>query len=307
MAPSDASFSSSLFPGIGDTVNAIAVQADNRIVVVGQFLIANGLTRHHITRLLPSGAADPTINFGDGANGDINAVAIQPADQFIVIGGGFTQYNDQSAPYLTRIYGGSVTGSGTFEFTSAAYQVNENGLQAAITVRRAGGTSGPNLDGSGNVSVQFVTTPGTAVPGVNYTTVTTSVVFPPGETLQQVFVPVQDDLVITTNKTVDLALANPSAPAGLGDQTNAVLTIINTDSAISFSSAERIKSPKTFRPGLRRSISFAPAASMAPPRLALPPRRTALPLVGTDYQPTNAVVTFNPGDVSKICQYRRDQ
>ena len=107
-----------------------------------------------------------------------------PADQFIVIGGGFTQYNGQSAPYLTRIYGGSVTGSGKFEFTSAAYQANENGLQAAITVRRAGGTSGPNPDGSGNVSVHFTTTPGTAVPGVNYTSVSTDVVFPPGEMLR---------------------------------------------------------------------------------------------------------------------------
>ena len=50
---------------------------------------------------------DPTINFGDGANGAINAVVIQPADQMLVIGGGFTQYDDQPHAHIARIYGGS--------------------------------------------------------------------------------------------------------------------------------------------------------------------------------------------------------
>src|SRR4029079_15494012 len=99
-----------------------------------------------------------------------------------------------------------------------------------------GGTSGPNPDGSGNVSVVFTTTPGSALPGVNYNTVVTDVIFPPGEVLEQVFVPLIEDHVITTNKTMNVALSAPTAPAGLGDQTNAVLTIVNTDSSISFSS-----------------------------------------------------------------------
>jgi uncharacterized delta-60 repeat protein len=297
----DASFASALFPGIGDTVNAIVLQADNRIVVVGQFLTANGLTRHHITRLLPTGAADPTINFGSGANGDINAVAIQPADQFIVIGGGFTQYNGQSAPYLTRLYGGSVTGSGKFEFTSAAYQVNENNLQAAITVRRSGGTSGPNLDGTGNVTVHFTTTPDSAVPGVNYTPVSTDVIFAPGETLQQVFVPVNDDLVITTNLTVDLALANPSAPAALGDQTNAVLTIINTDSTISFGSPV-YQIPENI-PTAVATIDIVRAGGLQDTStVGFATTTNGTAISGTDYTPTNAVLTFNPGDVSKTIQ-----
>ena len=141
--------------GVNGTVQAIAVQADNRIVLAGQFTQANGVTRNRITRLLPNGAVDPTINFGDGANGAIDALVIQPADQMLVIGGGFTQYDDQPAAHIARIYGGSMTGSGAFEFTSASYQVDENGGQALITVRRTGGTSGPNADGSGNISVQF--------------------------------------------------------------------------------------------------------------------------------------------------------
>jgi uncharacterized delta-60 repeat protein len=297
----DAAFISNATPGPTGFVNTIAVQADNRIVVGGQFLKANGVTRHRITRLLPSGAADPTINFGDGANGDVDVAVIQPADQMILIGGGFTQYNDQSAPYLTRIYGGSETGSGAFEFTSASYQVNENGIEANITVRRTGGTSGPNVDGTGNVTVQFATSPGSAAPNVNYTTVVTNVSFAPGEVLETVFVPVIDDQVITTNKTVNLALSSPSAGTGLGDQTNAVLTIVNTDNAISFSS-DSFQVARNTPTGLA-TISIARlggTSGLSTVDFATTTNGTAV--IGTDYVPTNMTVTFNPGDTLRTVQ-----
>lgn len=294
----DTAFASAVAPGVNDTVNAIAVQADNRILVCGQFLLANGLTRHHITRLLPSGAPDPTINFGDGANGDIDTVVVQPGNQMILIGGGFTQYNDNPAPYLERIYGGSATGSGAFEFTSAGYQVNENGLQAAITIRRVGGTSGPNPDGSGNTSVQFATTPGTAVPGVNYSTVNTSVSFPVGEVLETVFVPVIDDNVITSNKTVNLALSNPGAPAVLGDQTNAVLTIVNTDNSFSFSSPN-FQVAKNVPTGAATITIVRNGGTTGSATVGFSTTTNGTAVIGTDYTPTNASVTFNPGDTFK--------
>lgn len=297
----DTAFASAVAPGVNDTVNAIALQSDNRIVIVGQFTMANGLTRNHITRLLPSGAPDPTINFGDGANGDIDTVVVQPDNQMILIGGGFTQYNDNPALYLERIYGGSVTGSGAFEFTSAAYQVNENGLQAAITVRRTGGTSGPNADGSGNVTVQFNTTPGTAVPNVNYTTVNTSVSFPVGEVLETVFVPIIDDNVITSNKTVNMALSNPSAPASLGDQTNAVLTIINTDNSFSFSSPT-FQVAKTIPTGFATITIVRNGGDTATSIVGFQTTTNGTALTNTDYLPASASVTFNPGDTFKTVQ-----
>ena len=36
----------------------------------------------------------------------------------LVIGGGFTQFNDQPHDHIARLYGGSMTGSGAFEFTA---------------------------------------------------------------------------------------------------------------------------------------------------------------------------------------------
>jgi uncharacterized delta-60 repeat protein len=221
--------------GASDSVEGIALQADNRIILVGQFTQANGITRNHITRLLPTGATDPTINFGDGANGDVDTVVVQPADGMIVIGGNFSQYDDLPHAGIARIYGGSVTGSGQFEFTSANYQALETGGFAQITIRRTGGTSGANADGSGDVFINFATTTGTAVANVNYTPVNENVDFPAGEVLRTVMVPVMDDFVITPDLTVTNVLSNPTPVGGLGNQLSCVLTIVNTDTATTLS------------------------------------------------------------------------
>ena len=174
-------------------------------------------------------------------------------------------------------------------------------VQAAISVRRAGGTSGPNPDGSGNVSVFFTTTPGSAVPDVNYTTVSANVFFPPGEVLEQVFVPLIDDHVITTNKTVNVALSAPSAPAGLGDQTNAVLTIVNTDSSVSFSSSS-YQVAKNVPTALATINIVRTGGTQSALTVGFATTTNGTALIGTDYTPTNAVITFNPGDISKSVQ-----
>jgi uncharacterized delta-60 repeat protein len=107
----DATFTSNVVAGVNGTVQAIAVQADNRIVLAGQFTQGNGVTRNRITRLMPNGAVDTTINFGAGANDTVDAVVVQPADGMIVLGGAFTQFNNQPHDHLVRLYGGSMVGS----------------------------------------------------------------------------------------------------------------------------------------------------------------------------------------------------
>ena len=298
----DTNFVANVGAGVNSTVQAIAVQADNRIVLAGQFTSGNGITRNRITRLLPNGAVDTTINFGDGANGTIDALVIQPADQMLVIGGSFTQYDDQPHAHIARIYGGSVTGSGLFQFTSSDYQVDENGGQALITVSRTGGTSGPNTNGTGNITVYFSTANGTAVAGVNYTGVTNyALSFPPGEVLETAVVQVRDDGVVTNNLTVNLAITNPTAPAGLGAQSTATLTIINDDSAVSFSSANYSVSKNVL-------TGFAPIDVI---RLGTTNGACSVYFITTtngtavtnvDFTPINTNITFNPGDSIKQVQ-----
>jgi len=298
----DTAFSAAVTSGVNGTVNTIEVQADNRIMVAGQFTSANGVTRHNLTRLLPTGAVDPTINFGDGANGAVNALVIQPADGLMVIGGDFTQYNDQPRDHIARIYGGSMAGSGAFQFSSASYQIDETGGFATVLVERTGGTSGTNADGSGVVQVTFDTTDGTAVAGTNYSAVNNFVLnFPVGEVLQTVYVPVMDDMVITTNLTVNLQLSNPTPGTGLGNQANAVLTIINDDSVLQFLSATYTV-PKDTVNGVATIdiIRLGSTSGSCTVDFATGTNGTAV--IGTDYYPTNLLITFNPGDTTNSIQ-----
>ena len=297
----DTNFVSAVGLGANGTVEAITIQSDNRIVLAGDFTQANGVTRNSITRLLPTGAVDPTINFGDGANSDIDALAIQPADGMIVIGGGFTQYDDQTHEHIARLYGGSITGSGAFEFTSAGYQVDENGAYAVVNVRRDGGTSGTNADGSGDVLVNFATSNGTAVNGVNYTSISTNLDFPTGEVLRTILVPVMDDQVITPNLTVNLTLSNPTPPAVLGNQSTAVLTIINDDSAVNFLSSI-YSVPKNTVNGVATIDIVRQGTASGTCTVDFSTTTNGTAVIGTDYYPTNAVVTFNPGDTDKTVQ-----
>ena len=140
----DAAFVSQVGLGANQTVNSIGIQSDNRIVLAGNFTVANGVSRNRITRLMPDGSVDPTINFGSGANGAIDALAIQP-DNMLVIGGSFTQVQGAPHAHIARLYGGSVTGSGSLQFTVGNFVAAEDSTNALITVTRVGGTSGPCL------------------------------------------------------------------------------------------------------------------------------------------------------------------
>jgi hypothetical protein len=276
-------------------VESITLQPDNRIVLAGQFAVANGVTRQHITRLLPSGATDPTINFGDGANGDVDTVVVQPADGMLVIGGSFSQYDDQPHANIARIYGNSVTGSGVFEFTSANYQADETGVYAVITIRRTGGTSGTNI------FVNFATSDGTAVAGTNYDAVNVNVDFPAGEVLEQVTVPILDDFVITPNLTVNLALSNPTPPAGIGNQPTATLTILNDDSAVSFSST-LYSQLKNVPNGMATIDIIRQGGTNGTASVDFYTTTNGTAIAGTDYIPTNMTVTFNSGVTDVVAQ-----
>ena len=246
----DTSFAANVVQGANNGVNGIVLQTDNRILVVGQFSSFNGVIRNGVTRLLTTGATDPTINFGTGANAAVDAALIQTSTGIITLGGAFTTYNGAPAAHIIQIYGLSMTGSGVFEFNAGNYVVTETGIVAPITILRTGGTAGPNADGSGDVSVNFSTDTNlvagtsndTAVANVNYLPLAASVDFPAGESVETVNVPVLDNLndVSASQWTVTMHLANPTPPAtllGPQSQSNAVLVIQNVNTAVNFASA----------------------------------------------------------------------
>jgi uncharacterized delta-60 repeat protein len=297
----DTNFVADLGTGLNDVVSAIAIQPDNRIIVGGQFTSDNGVSRNSITRLLPSGAVDTTINFGTGADGAVDAILIQPADGMIILGGAFTHYDNQPYDHIVRIYGGSMAGSGSFQFSSAEYYVNENGYYAGITILREGGTSGANADGSGDMYVQFSTSNGQNVAnGVNYQGVTTNVDFPAGEVAREIFVPIINDGVVQTNPmTVNLTLSNPTPPAGLGSQSTATLNISNVDTAVSFQQSVFSAHKSDGFANIDVSRIGGNSGTCTVEFFTI---TNGTALLGTDYLATNATLTFVPGQSDVIIQ-----
>ncbi|PIV17507.1 MAG: hypothetical protein COS42_04430 [Flavobacteriales bacterium CG03_land_8_20_14_0_80_35_15] len=78
--------------GFNNWVNAIAPQADGKILVGGQFTSYNGVSENHLIRLNANGTKDTTFNTGTGFDNIVNAIAPQ-ADGKILVGGQFTSYN----------------------------------------------------------------------------------------------------------------------------------------------------------------------------------------------------------------------
>ena len=79
-------------PGANNSVHALAVQPDGKIVVGGDFTMLGGggtgtTARSRIARLNPDGSLDPAFN--PGADASVLALAIQ-SDGKILVGGNFT-------------------------------------------------------------------------------------------------------------------------------------------------------------------------------------------------------------------------
>lgn len=290
----DTVFAANLNGGFNGTVDSILVQPDDRILVAGQFNLANGLNRNNITRLNPDGTMDPTINFGVGANGAINSLVLQPTNDFILVGGAFTEFEGQPLDYIARLYGGSITGAGQFTFSSPNYQVDENGGFATITVIRSGGSST-------NAGVNFTTTTGTAIPYTNYIPRTTNLVFVAGQTFQTVTIPVLNDGNVDPNLTVGLSLSSPTNGAGLGDQSTAVLTIVDDNAGLSFASAS-YSVPKDTITGVANIILQRVGSTVGSCTVDFQTDTNGTAVIGVDYYATNEVVTFNPGDSQATVQ-----
>ena len=88
--------------GVDIWINSIILQADNKILISGNFTKYNNVSRNHIARLNPDGSLESTFNPDRGANFLIWTTTLQP-DGKILIGGNFTQYNGTPRNRLARL------------------------------------------------------------------------------------------------------------------------------------------------------------------------------------------------------------
>ena len=125
----DKSFNPRSGAGFDKKVDAIAVQSDGKILVVGSFTNYDYASRKFITRLNTDGTVDSSFNVGKGANAAITSITIQYDGKIVVIGG-FTSYNDVAANRIARLNTDGTldtnfhSGTGTNSYVSVATQTD---------------------------------------------------------------------------------------------------------------------------------------------------------------------------------------
>ncbi|MGL2992752.1 T9SS sorting signal type C domain-containing protein [Flavobacterium sp. TSSA_36] len=88
--------------GFDNTVKTLAVQADGKLIVGGDFLNFNGSTTPYLCRLLPDGSKDASFALGTGFNDKVYACLLQP-DGKIIVSGSFTTFNGVSVGRIVRL------------------------------------------------------------------------------------------------------------------------------------------------------------------------------------------------------------
>ncbi|MFN7013666.1 MAG: T9SS type A sorting domain-containing protein, partial [Bacteroidia bacterium] len=79
--------------GFNDIVHDIKIQADGKIIAVGNFTTYNGNNCNRIVRINPNGSIDNSFQIGNGFDSWAFAIALQ-TDGKIIIGGNFSSYKD---------------------------------------------------------------------------------------------------------------------------------------------------------------------------------------------------------------------
>ncbi len=148
---------------------------------------------------------------------------------------------------------------------------------------------------TGTVTVNYVTSDGTAIAGVDYTTSQGTVTFTPGETAQVVSVPILDDKLFNTNTDFFLNLINP-----IGDtisNAQATATILNSNLPPQVSVANFSQTDTTSGTvNATATVSLSTASGL--PVVVSYSTADITAHAGTDYTSTSGTVTIPAGATS---------
>jgi hypothetical protein len=191
---------------------------------------------------------------------------------------------------------------GMLQFDSPAYSVAESGVEASITVRRAGGSQGQV---SVTYDVGVCSAPRCATRGSSSDFLLTrgTLTWAANETAAKSFVvSIRDDSLVEGDEVVSLVLTNPTGGAVLGTSSTTELTIADNDfpgtlqfSAARYSFDEGVGTATITvnRVGGRAgavAVSYATAPAVA--------SAETTPATGSDYTATSGTLRWDAGDAS---------
>ena len=180
------------------------------------------------------------------------------------------------------------------QFSSATYSVLESAGNAVLTVKLI-----PTGDASRASSVNYMATPITAFAGFDFSPVTGTLIFAPGETSKNIFVPIFNDTINENPETFRVTLSDPSSGTIVGTPGSAITTIIDDDiqSIIQFS-------PRNYSVSeANGSVAVTVVANrQGNPNDALTVNYQTFggtAVEGADYVGTSGVLVFGPGETQK--------
>lgn len=88
----------------GSSLYTIAVQADGKLIVGGEFAFYNGQAKSGVARTNPDGSLDSVFDPGTGPNNAVGSIAIQ-SDGRILVAGRFSSFNGAPRNGLVRLKG----------------------------------------------------------------------------------------------------------------------------------------------------------------------------------------------------------
>ncbi len=216
--------------GANGTVHAVGLAADGKVLIGGAFTQYDGQDRGRVARLNPDGTLDTVFDVGTGANDTVYALVVQP-NSAVLIGGDFTEVDGLPRNRIARLHGDERFRLSTLQYSAATYTVPEDGRVATITVVRAGDLSLP-------AQVSYHTSDGTAIAGQDYDAARGTLTFEPGETVKTFPVRIRDDDLGEGDLTVNLHLTDLPPGYSLTARLNAVLTIVDNESAVAFAQSD---------------------------------------------------------------------
>ena len=192
------------------TVPGTAQPGVNYLTTSGTLTFTNGETLRAISiQLVDDPAVTGDLTFGVGlSNPSAGSQLLYPSNTTVVV-----QDVDVGLSFATN-----------------NYSVLKNGGTEVITVV----CSNPNFE---PVSVNYATSDGTATNGIDYLGTSGTLTFTNGVTTNTFNVPIINNFLITGNRTFNVTLSNPTAPGQLVSPSVATVTIIDSNSGLSFDSA----------------------------------------------------------------------
>jgi hypothetical protein len=267
-------------------LNVLRLNGTNGVTTVN-YATTNGTAQAGVNYSNVSG----TLTFTNGES--VKAIFVPLIDNTNVTGDLNFTVGLSSPSAGTQIYAPSNTvvvlqdADAGLSFSSPTLSVLKNAGSAVITVI----CSNPNVE---PVFVDFATVDGTAKAGADYTATNGTLAFTNGTTINTFNVTIINSNTITGNRNFSVKLSHPTAPGQLVAPTNQVVTIIDSNSGLNFSSANYTVSKAgvfanitVLRSGYTNgtvSVNYLTGGGTAQP--------------GTQYYPTNGTLIFTNGQTS---------